>query len=214
MTRSAPAAPRRGAFSLIEMLVALTISSALLAATLSALDASFKQYKSTTESASTHVVSRIVVHRTLALVRTGVDFRPRPDDPYSPADNPVIDDFVEFTSQPDLAAANGRVTRLEFRPGPTNNTGEPTGPGSLWYVLKDDYGGAGTVLEEHELLAGVRDIVFTLRFDPVSDRCDQATVDMTVEPNDSEDLRIGVLSDPGAPETIRLVATASPRQTF
>jgi prepilin-type N-terminal cleavage/methylation domain-containing protein len=54
---------RRG-FSLVEMLVALTITATLLTAALTALDAGFKGYKFTTDGASTHVVSRITMHRT------------------------------------------------------------------------------------------------------------------------------------------------------
>ena len=53
---------RRG-LSLLEMLIALAISAMLLTAALSALDVMFKGYKQTTESASTHVVSRIVMSR-------------------------------------------------------------------------------------------------------------------------------------------------------
>ena len=71
---------RRG-FSLIEMLVALAICSALLTATLVSLYASFRAYQSTTEQASTHVIGRVVMHRVMALVRNGVGFGPLPEDP-------------------------------------------------------------------------------------------------------------------------------------
>lgn len=47
---------RRG-FSMIEVLISLTISATLLTATLGALDGSFKAYKVTTEGASTNVVA-------------------------------------------------------------------------------------------------------------------------------------------------------------
>ena len=71
---------RRG-FSLLEMLVALGICSALLTATLVSLHASFRAYQSTTEQASTHVIGRVVMHRVMALVRNGVGFGPLPEDP-------------------------------------------------------------------------------------------------------------------------------------
>ena len=71
---------RRG-FSLLEMLVALAICSALLTATLVSLYASFRAYQSTTEQASTHVIGRVVMHRVMALVRNGVGFGPLPEDP-------------------------------------------------------------------------------------------------------------------------------------
>ena len=72
---------RRRGFSLIEMLVALSICSALLTATLVSLTASFRAYQSTTEQASTHVIGRVVMHRVMAMVRNGVGFGPLPDDP-------------------------------------------------------------------------------------------------------------------------------------
>ena len=83
---------RRG-FSLIEMLVALSICSALLTATLVSLHASFRAYQSTTEQASTHIVGRVVMHRVMALVRNGVGFGPLPEDP---RDNSIATDEMTF----------------------------------------------------------------------------------------------------------------------
>lgn len=198
---------RAGGFSMIELLLALTISSSLLAATLSALDASFKQYKSTTESASTHVVSRIVMHRMLSMIRTGVEFGPFPADVYNPSQNPVISDFIEFVSERDLAAGLERITRIELRPGAIEG-----GPGELWYVLIDANVDDPLILEERPLIRGVVEISFTLNYSRENYALDRATIDMTIEPNDSQDLRIGALGDPSAPQTIRLVASAAPRQ--
>lgn len=78
--RHRPRRARRG-FSLIEMLIALGICSALLTATLVSLYASFRAYQSTTEQASTHVIGRVVMHRVMALVRNGIGFGPLPEDP-------------------------------------------------------------------------------------------------------------------------------------
>ena len=80
LSRTRARRARRG-FSLIEMLVALAICSALLTATLVSLYASFRAYQSTTEQASTHVIGRVVMHRVMALVRNGVGFGPLPEDP-------------------------------------------------------------------------------------------------------------------------------------
>lgn len=207
-TRRASSRRRRG-FSMIEVLIALTISSSLLAATLAALDASFKQYKSTTESASTHVVSRIVMHRVLSMIRTGVEFGPFPSDVYNVNQNPVVSDFIEFLSERDLAAGLQRITRIELRPGEDVN-----GPGELWYVLIDADAEDPLIIEERPLIRGVVEITFTLNYNRQTFALNRATVDMTIEPNDSEDLRIGALADPSAPQTIRLVASAAPRQMF
>ncbi len=62
---------RPSGFSLIEMLVALAISGLMLTAAMVALDSSFKGYKITTDSASTHVVSRLVMTRLSSMIRTG-----------------------------------------------------------------------------------------------------------------------------------------------
>ncbi|MEC9373263.1 MAG: prepilin-type N-terminal cleavage/methylation domain-containing protein [Planctomycetota bacterium] len=198
-----PRRDRRAGFSLVEMLIALTISATLLTATLAALRSSFQHYKSTTESASTHVVSRIMMHRLLTMIRTGDEFGPYPDDPLDPLQNPVTGaQFIEFVSQRDLDGGVNRVTRIEFRDGDEGESGE------IWYVLIEP-GDPAVILEERPLLSGVRQAAFTLDFNRQTWRLDRATIDMTVEPNDSRDLTIG---GDATPETIRLVASAVPRQ--
>lgn len=201
--RSRQPAARRRAFSLVEMLLALAISATLLTATLAALDSSFKGYKATTESASTHVVSRIVMHRLLAMVRTGVDFGPFPADVLDSAQNPVQSDFFEFVSGRDLAGGINRVTRIERRPG-----ANPSDPGELWYVLLQPQAPTPVVLEEWPLLSGVLNATFTLTYD-IGPKLKRATIDLTIAPNDSKDIVIGADT---LPQTIRLVASASPRQ--
>lgn len=193
--------PSRRGFSIVEMLVALAISSTLLAATLSAFDASWRGYKHTTESASTHVVSRIVVHRTLSLIRTGSQFGPVPADVLDAAQNPLTSSFIEFISEADRRAGLNRVTRLERRAV----TGSP-GEFELWYLVTDLSTNAR--LQERPLLQNVRECAFILEYEP-GPRLVKATVDLTVAPRDDADMRIGVGDD--AP-TIRLVASTGPRQ--
>ncbi len=203
-SRSMRGGPRaRSAFSLVEMLIALAISAALLTATLAALNSSMQHYQSTTESASTHVVSRIVMHRILSMVRTGTDFGPIPADVLDPAQNPVRGNTIEFVSQRDIDGGIDRVTRLEFRPGAMGAAGE------LWYVLLQP-ADPPVILEERPLLPGVAAAEFALHFSEDTWLLDRAQIDLTIQPNDSEDLTI----EAGAlPETIRLVASAAPRQT-
>ena len=83
---------RRG-FNLVELLIALAIVSALLTATMVALNASFMAYQATTEVASTHTIGRLTMHRMLALIRTGDDFGPFPT---SPLQTTVTSDYIEF----------------------------------------------------------------------------------------------------------------------
>jgi len=207
-------APRRRAFSMIEMLIAITISATLLTATLSALNASFIQYKVITESASTHVVSRIVMNRILSMVRTGSEFGPFPADVLDTAQNPLQSDWIEFVSARDAAGGIDRITRIEHRAAPDGSP--PDAAGALWFVLLDpdlmnpDDPEAG-ILEEHELLSGVENAVFTLEYG-VGPMLRHATVDLTIRPNDSRDLTVGAVSNPAEAQTIRLIASAAPRQ--
>lgn len=193
---------RRG-FSLIEMLVALTISATLLAATFSALNASFKSYKRTTESASTHVVTRIVMHRIMTMIRTGEagSFGPFPDNPIELPE--ITTNSIEFT-------VNGRnegeqqIVSLQRR---DVEEGSEDGPYELWLVLTTLVNGVATDTQERPLLVGVLDAVFTLEYD-VGPTLMRATVDLTVLPNDLQDAAISANLDT---PSIRMVASASPR---
>jgi prepilin-type N-terminal cleavage/methylation domain-containing protein len=95
----------RRAFTLVEMLLALAISAAILAATVLALQASFRTYQATVEQASTHVVGRMVMQRTLTLIRTGVAFGPIPANP--------LDRFVQ-TDEFSITDAGGTVLTLRL----------------------------------------------------------------------------------------------------
>jgi len=202
MTTPRTIAPR--AFTLVEMLIALTISATQLTATLSAFDASWRAYKHTTEAASTHVVSRIVTHRVLSLIRTGTEFGPYPEDVLDVAQNPLTSSFMEFVSDADRAAGLDRITRLERRTvtGTTNEF-------ELWYVLLDASTSPASIIEERPLLSGVREAMFILEYD-IGPRLRRATLDLTIVPNDVEDIRTGAVGD--ETPAIRFVASAVPRQ--
>jgi prepilin-type N-terminal cleavage/methylation domain-containing protein len=68
-------------FSLVELLVALAITAALMAAMVMVLQSSFRGYQASVEQSSTHMTGRVVTQRILALVRTGAAFGPLPVDP-------------------------------------------------------------------------------------------------------------------------------------
>ena len=89
---------RRRGFNLIEMLIALAITAALLSATMVALDASFMAYQSTTEMASTHTISRLAMLRMMTLIRTGQEFGPFP---INPQDSIVESTEIEFLTPGD-----------------------------------------------------------------------------------------------------------------
>ncbi|VAX39881.1 hypothetical protein MNBD_PLANCTO03-2067 [hydrothermal vent metagenome] len=203
-THPRPAYARRG-FSIAELLVALMISSMLLTATLTALDASFKAYKATTESASSHVVARMVMHRLTTMIRTGEEFGPYPLNPIT--DPVLIPDppELEFVTSRDEDTGEETVVRLERRDAPPGSAA----PYQLWYIqtimLDGEPVGAP---EEYPLLTNVQSVRFTLYYD-VGPRLQHATVDLTIFPDDLEDAAIAANLESAS---MRLVATISPRR--
>lgn len=192
---------RARGFSLIEMLVALAITSALLTAALVALDTAFKSYKMTTDSASTHVVSRIVLHRVSAMIRTGREFGPYPIDVLDPAQNPVFSNEIQFVSAEDPATNFKQVTTLRAVPDFVALNGTQV----LNLIIEDQVNGATVSTETRPLIRGLTNATFTLEYD-VGPKLKKATIDMTVRPDDTG----GMFADTEA-NTIRLVTTASPR---
>jgi prepilin-type N-terminal cleavage/methylation domain-containing protein len=202
-TTRSRAAARRG-FSLVEMLIALAISAALLTASLSALDACFKSYEVTTESASTNIVARIVMQRITAMIRTGTEFGPYPLDVLDTDQNPVIADSIEFVSAEDVDADYRQITRLEVV------ADEDADDGSLILMLTiEEHNGNDVTSEQHPLLRGVRDATFTLEYD-IGPRLRLATVDLTVVPDTLSDAGMNMVNTDSP--TIRLVASSSPRR--
>lgn len=193
-----------GGFSLIEMMVALAISAALLTASLAALDTSFKSYQQTSETASTHVVTRIVTHRVLTMIRTGREFAPYPIDVLDQTQNPMFTNTIEFVSAEDEATNFREVTRIfaELDPDATD------GSQRLMLTLDEFTDGVLTSSETRPLLRGVLDATFTLEYD-IGPQLRRATMDLTVEASDIGDAGLDTNWDT---PSLRLVASASPRR--
>ena len=184
---------RRG-FNLLELLIGLSISAALLTATMVALDASFRAYQSTTEVASTHTIGRLIMHRMLTLIRTGTEFAPMPDDPLVSI---IGSDFIDFRMPP----PDNSVMTIEWDEGDE----------ALYIVV----GGAGG--PRYLLLEGVvpqyddgGDLIppFVLEYDR-GFRLYRATINLAIVPDDN----MSVTIDGQNQDLIRLVATAMPRMT-
>jgi prepilin-type N-terminal cleavage/methylation domain-containing protein len=193
--------PRRG-FSLVEVLVALTIMGTLLTAAMTALDTSFKSYKVTTEGASTHVIARMVMSRIMTMVRTGTQFGPYPVDPLDSDQNPVHSSFIEFVTWEN--GTDKTIVRIERREQPDPDSG----PFELWYVQSEYQNGVRTGLYARPLLSGLQDARFTLEYD-VGQNLKRATVDLTVKPTNFQAASIGGTIE--AP-SIRLVSSVNPRR--
>ena len=192
---------RRG-FSMIELLIALTISSLLLTACLVALDSTFKAYEVTTDSASTHVVSRMVMYRALAMIRQGEEFGPFPMGVLGPTK--IDSAYIEFVSLDDEENGLRQVTRLEKLADPDMGQNKYKLVFKRWDyengVLKDTH--------EYPLIRDVLEAVFTLEYDR-GPRLRQATIDLTIQPDDTQGDHVA--SDLSAP-VLRLIASASPRR--
>ena len=173
---------RRG-FNLVEMLIALAISAALLSATMMALHASFNAYQSTTEVASTHTISRLIMNRMLTLLRTGQEFGPLPADP---TDTTVTSNYIEFFT------TGGQLVTLDW-----------VAPDQILYVVLTDEFDVETT---YPLLEGVTACNFTLDYE-MGYKLHRATIDMTIVPDDN----MSVSLDGTNVRVIRLVASAMPR---
>ncbi|MEQ9096982.1 MAG: prepilin-type N-terminal cleavage/methylation domain-containing protein [Phycisphaerales bacterium] len=191
-------------FSLIEMMVALAISAALLTASLAALDTSFKSYQQTSETASTHVVTRIVTHRVLTMIRTGREFAPYPIDVLDQTQNPMFTNSIEFVSAEDEATNFREITRIFAEVDPDATDGSQR----LMLTIDEFTDGVLTTSETRPLLRGVLDATFTLEYD-IGPQLRRATMDITVEASDIGDAGLNANWDT---PTLRLVASASPRR--
>ncbi|MEL7473577.1 MAG: hypothetical protein AAGK04_09695, partial [Planctomycetota bacterium] len=92
------------------MLVAIMISGTLLAASVAALNATFRSYQATTEQASQQMVARLVINRLAGVIRTGDQFGPYP---VNPVIQPVIQsDSLEFVTQLDPDSQRRQIWRI------------------------------------------------------------------------------------------------------
>ncbi len=182
---------------MVEVMIALAITASLMSAVMVALDASFRAYRATTESASRHTIARLTMHRILALIRTGSDFGPFPENVIT---DPIItSDTLEFTDNA------GNVLRIEYRVDD-----------EAFYVIQDP-----DTLDETEtiLIAGAppqfdaeneRILPFTLQYQ-VGPKLYRATVDIMVSGND-ENIDLAMEYEDAPP--LRMVASAMPRNNL
>jgi hypothetical protein len=204
--RSGGTRGRRGvrrAFSMVELMIAFTVSTLMLTACLVALDSTFKSYEHTTESASTHVVSRLVMTRVMAMLRQGEEFGPYPMGVLVPT--AIDSSYVEFVSLDDPATGQRQVTRLE-------KVADPNQSGSFMLAYKrwDYLNGTQVASFDYPLLKNVKQAKFTLEYD-VGPKLRRATVDLTVEPEDVRNNATAISQDLHVP-VVRLIASTTPRR--
>lgn len=201
MSRSSP---YRRAFNLVELLIALAITAALLSAVMVALHTTVLAYQTTTEEASTQTISRLIMNRMLTMIRTGREFGPYPN---NPLESIVTSDFIQFRTLDD------RVITLEWKEEPDPVNGFPRG--EALYVTVDN----GTTQATNVLLEGVKPQFvqagneppervrpFRLQFEK-GRKLHRATIDLAVVPDDNMSVQL----DGDNTGVIRLVASAMPR---
>jgi prepilin-type N-terminal cleavage/methylation domain-containing protein len=196
-TRIRRGAARRRGFNLVELLLALAISAALLTSTMVALDASFMAYQATTELASTHTVARLALHRMMALIRTGQEFGPFPADPN---DSIVATDEIEFLT-PD-GAGGFQVMSLrwvESDPLLEDNALYIVIAGNSYLLLE------GVVPQFDD--DGEQVMPFTLEYE-LGRNLHRATIDLLIEPDDNQSTEV---DQSVGGQRIHLVASAMPR---
>lgn len=173
---------RRG-FSVVEMLLALTISATLLTSLLVAMDAFFRSYTVSSESASTHVIARSVMQRIMTMVRTGQEFGPVPNDVTDPAQNPTQRSSLEFVRRP--GDGSRETTRMVLRAaGSIASAGgaiQLRGPNVLWLEIDRVAADGARTSTQHPLIDGVLEGTFQTLYD-VGPRLRMVTVDLTIRP--------------------------------
>ena len=208
-THSAIQKPHSVGLSIIELLIALSISAVVLVAVVAAIDVSFYAYASAAESASTQSASRLVMQRLITLIRTTtLHDAYDPNDPTvtlgNPAQPPVQSVGIEMVD-PD-----GRLLKIWWA---LNADYGDADLGDLWY--QQDASDPQPMLESVRIqrtAAGGLPYLFTLS----SRSTDQglvlsrATIDLTVEPG--SDATLSLEAYQGAADPVRLVASTVPRK--
>ena len=189
---------RCAGLSLVELLISLSITAMLLTAVMVALDASFQAYASAAESASTQTTTRLVVHRTLTLVRTSTAHGPLAPDGSTTPPVTLAGTSTITSHYMDLVDPKGDLIRLEYRADE-----------EMLYVSVTPYGGSVTTTEP--LLGGVSACSFTLTRRLDNDGVwvlERGSLDFTVEPD--MDTSLAIEGDATPP--VRVIASTMPRK--
>jgi len=192
------------AFSLIELLIALVITSMLLTATMVAIDASFQAYAAAAESASTQTTTRLVTHRLLALVRTSTAHGPLlPEAAYVDGAGTswpavALDGDTISSHYLELIDSKGDLIHIEYRADDEE----------LW-VQRTPFNGVAQPAQP--LMGGVKSATFFAKRRYDADGVlvlERASIDLTVEADDDNSLELENSSN----TRIRVIASTMPRR--
>lgn len=192
---------RRGMYrcrglSLIEMLIALSITAVLLTATMMAIVASFDAYAAAAESASTQTTTRLVIYRLLTLIRTSTAQGPLL--PNSAAGVTMTDNDILTSPYIEMIDSKGDLIRIDYH----------ADTDQLW-VTTTPFG--STTSTSEPLLGGVTQAVFHLRRRLDNQGVwilERGSVELTVMPDDDSTLA----AEKHAAAPIHLIASTIPRR--
>jgi hypothetical protein len=196
--------------SIVEMLIALSISAVLLIAVTAAIDVSFYAYASAAESASTQSASRLVMQRLITMIRTTTLH-----DAYDPADPAVT---LADPSQPPVQCVGLEMVDSEWRLTKVwwavNAAYADADLGDLWYQLEANAGQPMLEQVRIQRTSGGLPYLFTLssRMSDSGLLLHRATVDLTVEAG--ADATLALEAYQGAADPVRLIASTVPRKTL
>jgi len=205
-----PKMHRESAFTLVEMLIAMSITAVLGLAVAVATSASLSAYSTSSETASMQTSGRLVMQKTMAMIRSA-----SLHDAYDPANGSLTLVAPTAASHPlqtvgiQMQLPAGDVVKIWWA---ANNSYGDNDLGDLWYQANSDT--AQPLIERVRCLRNASNAayVFTLasRTSDAGLLLSRATLDLTMERDgetttDLEQARAGV----GA---MRLVSSTMPRK--
>ena len=201
---------RRAGLSIVELLIALSISALLLTATMVAINASFHAYASASRAGAANAATRLVIQRVLTMVRTGtLHDAYDPDDALvtlgTPAADPVQSVGIQMVTQ------DGRLVKLWWA---ANDAYDDADVGDLWYQENSE--DPEPLLERVACQRTADDdpYLFTLASRQTSQGLllARATVDLAVHAH--EDRTMSLESAATEETIVRMVGSTMPRKTM
>jgi type II secretory pathway pseudopilin PulG len=206
-------------FTIVELLISLTIAAMLGLAIASALSASFMAYANSAETAGVQTSSRLIMQRLLTMVRTStLHDAYDPNDPSVQLLAPTAAGYPRKCVGLQMILPDGRELRLWWA---ANTTYNQTDVGDLWYRNMGQAGVTGDEEPAEVMLSrvqcqrdGTKAYIFTLgsRVSEEGLLLTRVTVDLMTYPDPDATLEVEDVH--GSHQPVRLVGSTMPRKTM